>query len=143
VGLALSLQGDVSGKFTAVAVAPTLSTLAEGWRAEGNFVTKNGQVNRFDFVQAARGGGRGATRGGATKFEEFTGWIKYEQQAYRFSNLSLVSGVMKTAGGLEVNKNQELTGNVIVNLKGAARVVHTPVRIGGKLADPELTAGGG
>lgn len=124
-------EGEMSGKIRLESKADSLGKLMGGLRADASFEIKRGAVKGFDLGEAVHSMARRPTRGGVTKFEEFSGNLQYDQQACRLTNLRITSGLMKAGGHLNIDKDKHLNGMMDVELKGSAALVKAPVTIGG------------
>jgi hypothetical protein len=138
LGTDFTAEGDVSSTIRLESRADALGKLMDGLRAEASFDVKRGAVKGFDLGEAVRSMGRSPTRGGATKFEQFSGNLALEQQAYRLTNLRISSGLMKAGGYLNVGKDKRLNGVMEVEVKGSAALIKAPVAISGTTKEPQL-----
>lgn len=136
---AARVQGDVSGKITLRANAPSFETAGRVLSGGGSFTLDRGSLEGFDLVEAVRTRSDNPIRGGATKLEDFSGNISIDGGNWRLSGLRGGSGVMSTAGYLH-QAGGKIDGVMDVQLRGSANQVNVPVVISGSLADPMLTA---
>ncbi|MCC6775021.1 MAG: hypothetical protein IT537_00015 [Hyphomicrobiales bacterium] len=134
----LSLEGDISGRLRLRSQAKSFADVLGTLRVDGDFAVTRGVINHFDLVEAVRGGNRGQTRGGATRFERMTGSVRGDERAYRITRLNISSGLMHASGVFDVDRNQTLGGLLDVSLSGSASAFRGQVRIAGTLADPQL-----
>lgn len=131
-------EGDVSSKLKLESKADSLGKLMDSLSADASFDVKRGAMKGFDLGEAVRSTGRSPTRGGTTKFEQFSGNLQYDQQAYRLTSLRLSSGLMKAGGNLNIGKDRRLNGMIEVEVKGSAALIKAPVSVGGTLKEPWL-----
>jgi hypothetical protein len=136
---AARVQGDVSGKITLRANAPSFETAGRVVSGGGTFTLDRGSLEGFDLVEAVRTRSDNPIRGGATKLEDFSGSISLDAGNWRLSGLRGGSGVMSTAGYLH-QAGGKVDGVLDVQLRGSANQVNVPVVISGSLADPMLSA---
>lgn len=139
LGSELSAEGDLSASLKLDAKADSLGKLAEALRVDGSFEMKRGVAKGFDLGEAVRSTGRGATRGGETKFEQLTGRVQYGPQECRLGNLRLASGLLTAGGSLGIASGGKLSGAMNVELKSSATTLRVPLAIGGTTKDPLLT----
>jgi hypothetical protein len=102
---------------------------------------RRGTVHGFDLVEAARSSDRGPTRGGATRFEQFSGTLRLEQGAYRLTSLRLTSGLLKATGVANISKGSQINGVLEVEMRGTAALVKVPLTVSGTTQDPLLQPG--
>ena len=131
-------EGDVSSKLKLESKADSLGKLMDSLSADASFDVKRGAMKGFDLGEAVRSTGRSPTRGGTTRFEQFSGNLQYDQQAYRLTNLRLSSGLMKAGGHLNIGKDRRLNGMMEVEVKGSAALIKAPVSVGGTVKEPWL-----
>ncbi|MBK8335575.1 MAG: hypothetical protein IPL03_02830 [Sterolibacteriaceae bacterium] len=136
---AARVQGDVSGKITLRANAPSFESAGRAVSGGGTFTLDRGSLEGFDLVEAVRTRSDNPIRGGATKLEDFSGSISLDPGNWRLSGLRGSSGVMSTAGYLH-QAGGKIDGVMDVQLRGSANQVNVPVVISGSLADPMLAA---
>lgn len=138
LGSDLSAEGELSARLKLDARADRLGKLAEALRVDGSFEVKRGAAKGFDLGEAVRSTGRGATRGGETKFEQLTGMVEYGPQECRLGNLRLASGLLTAGGNLGIAGSGHLSGAMNVELKSSAATLRMPLAIGGTTKDPLL-----
>lgn len=136
-GTGLSAEGELSVRLKLTAKADNLAKLAEALHADGSFEMKRGAAKGFDLGEAVRS--RGPTRGGETKFEQFSGTIEYEPSGSRLGSLRLASGLLSSGGSLDIAGNGQLSGAMVVELKSSAGTVRMPLSVGGTTKDAVLT----
>lgn len=139
----LLAQGSASGMLKVGGEAAAAGDAGIGLVFEGNVTVQHGALQGFDLVEAVRSGGGGTVRGGSTRFEEFTGQLRMDRQAWRISRLRLQSGLMSADGQVTGGRNQKVAGLVNVELRGSAGRVRVPVAVTGSLRDPVLSASRG
>jgi hypothetical protein len=64
-----------------------------------------------------------------------------EGAATRLSAIEVVSGAMRATGSAMQSANQQLSGSLDVQLRGAGVNVRMPVSLAGTLKDPQLFGG--
>ena len=137
----LSLVGEISGRFHIESHAAELAGLADNLRVNGAFLVERGAINGLDLIEAVRS--QHPTRGGATRFERFTGELRLDGQACRLGRLKLSSGLMRAEGHLDIASDRRIGGLMAIDLTGAATRIHASVAIGGTLGEPQIAIGRG
>ncbi|MBI3140992.1 MAG: AsmA family protein [Rhodocyclales bacterium] len=134
----LAGEGELSARLRLEGRAEAVGGLGEALRADAGFTLRRGALKGFDLVEAVRVAGRVPTRGGATRFEEFSGNLRLDRQAYRLSELRLNSGPLRAGGHVDIGKDERLNGVMDVELRGSAALVRVPVAVSGTIRDPLL-----
>lgn len=134
-GVTGQLYGDVSLSM----VGPALSQLDKDPRMEGAFEAKDGVINKLDIDTIARFGSRQGG-GGRTSFTELSGTLKADNRGQRFYLDKIAAGSVSGSGLFEVDANQQLTGKLLVDIKGVDKG-SVPMQLSGSPAQPLLQAG--
>ena len=134
-GVTGELYGDVNVSMSGSA----LSQLDKDPRMEGAFEAKNGVVNKLDIDTIARFGAlQGGT--GRTNFSELIGTLKADQRGQRFNLSKIAAGAASGSGFFEVDAKQQLSGKLLVDIKGDAKG-NVPLQLSGSPAAPLLQQG--
>lgn len=133
------IEGAASGRLRLDAQASTLAGLAAAVRMTGHFDIAQGVLRRIDLAEAIRA--RAPIRGGATRFEQFSGGLAADERGVRLTELQLASGLMRANGQVAVGRDGEIAGEGVVEMKGSLGGRHAAFEIGGKADDPELRPG--
>ena len=134
-GVTGELYGDVNVSMSGSA----LSQLDKDPRMEGAFEAKNGVVNKLDIDTIARFGAlQGGT--GRTNFSELIGTLKADQRGQRFNLSKIAAGAASGSGFFEVDAKQQLSGKLLVDIKGDAKG-NVPLQLSGSLPAPLLQQG--
>lgn len=136
-GYGTQFQGELAGtlKFSGSAVA--WGSVLPSATGRGEIVLQRGTLGGFDLVEAVRRG-KGAVRGGSTRYEQLGARITVSPESIRFSELALASGVLRSGGYLEVARGGKLGGRFDVEMRGTANVIRMPLAADGSLKDPVL-----
>lgn len=137
----ISMEGQASARLRFGASGDSWSSIAGKIPLEGSFLAKTGVVSGLDLVEAIRRGSKLATRGGATRFDQFTGRYRWDGGSLQLSDLELSSGAVRASGNLTVAKGGVLAGSVVVVIQSSAATLRHPVNIAGTVKDPQLFAG--
>lgn len=129
------LRGEWNGRFHFSSTSSNPKVLVESMKVEGNFDVQRGNVERMDLVQAVKNAGV-STRSGSTRFDAISGTLLAENQTLAVTGLQMISGVIRAAGSLRVERNGDLTGTLQVNLPQ----IQASVALMGTLREPVLRA---
>ena len=127
---------DTRARFSAT--APDVAALADAVRADGSFVVRNGVLRNVDLARTASLVGGAHTRGGNTRFDEFSGNSRVIGKAYRLERLSVRSGLLNARGEVDIAPSRRLDGTVWVELKSGVSLLQVPLRVAGTTQDPVL-----
>lgn len=97
-----------------------------------------GEIYDADLERAANLLKTGPTGRGSTPFDRLRGQLHLKQEAARFSGLQLHSKVLEATGGLTVDDQNKLDGELSVGLKNTAGVVSVPLLVEGSVTDPVI-----
>ena len=140
LGLGEQLTGDVAGDLRFSTSADAWSSIFAGLNAEGQFAAQRGSVQGIDLTEAVRRVTDNPVQGGSTQFEQLSGKIKLSPKDLRLSNLSLTSGLMQSAGFLQISRDLDLRGEMVLRMRGSVNQTRVPISIDGTLNSPELLA---
>lgn len=141
VGIGSQFEGEVTGKMKFSAAANSWSAIFSALDAEGDFSVRRGSLGAIDLAEAIRRTSTGPTRGGTTRFELLSGRFKITPDNYRFSGLTMNSGLMQSVGQLAVSKDLQISGGMEVQMRGTVNQLRMPVSVSGPLKAPLLQAG--
>ena len=102
-------------------------------RFNAAFRIGDGTLGNIDIALAIRAPSPGGTRGGQTKFDQLSGRLSASGKAYRFDQLKMISGLMKTSGEFVLDGGN-LGGRMNVSLGR----INSLLELGGSLADPYI-----
>lgn len=133
------VTGELYGDVNVSMYGSALSQLDKDPRMEGTFEAKNGVVNKLDIDTIARfGTSQGGT--GRTSFSELIGTLKADQHGQRFNLSKIAAGAVSGSGIFEVDAKQQLSGKLLVDIKGDAKG-NVPLQLSGSPAAPLLQQG--
>lgn len=141
VGVGEKFTGGISGKLRFSSTADSWATIFLAINAEGNFTVRRGSIRGIDLAEAVRRVSNMSVQGGATQFEQLSGSVNFTPTSYQFNGLILDSGLMRSTGQIEVRKNLDLSGKMVLQMRGTANQTRVPVTISGQLDAPELQVG--
>jgi AsmA protein len=138
MGFGEKFSGGISGKLRFSSTADSWATIFSAINAEGDVTVRRGSIRGIDLAEAVRRVSNMSVQGGATQFEQLSGSVNFTPTSYQFNGLVLDSGLMRSTGQIEVSKNLEIRGKMVLQMRGTANQTRVPVTIGGHLNAPEL-----
>jgi hypothetical protein len=133
------VTGQIYGDANVSMFAPVLSQLDKDPRMEGSFEAKDGVINKLDIDTIARFGTRQGA-GGRTTYTELNGTVKADNRGQRFYLSKIAAGSVNGSGLFEIDSNQQLTGRLLVDVKGGTRGAVT-MQLSGTPMEPTLQLG--
>ena len=112
--------------------------LAASLSGNFKFEVKQGVLYGFDLAQAVKTLAQSGTRGGQTRFDALSGTLIITGKQYQLRDLYIASGVLTAQGDIKIAPNKQLSGTLLVALKGIAGLVQVPLDVSGTLSDPIL-----
>lgn len=141
-GRSAPVAGKAFGKTELRSEADTLGQLWGALHSRTTFTVRPATLTRFDLQKAIRTAG--TSRGGQTPLEQLTGTLETQNtdDGTRLDYLGLKarSGVLTATGTAHI-LNGGLSGEAAVDIVDG--VVGVPLKLGGTVADPELSLTGG
>lgn len=137
MGYGSQFEGELAGALKFSGGAPAWSSVLTASSGEGSFALQRGVLGGFDLVEGVRRG-KGAVRGGATRYEQLNGRLTVMPESIRFSDLSLASGALRSGGYLDVARDGKLAGRLEVEMRSSASIVRMPLAATGSLKEPLL-----
>ena len=133
------VTGELYGDVNVSMYGPALSQLDKDPHMDGTFAAKNGVINKLDIDTMARFGSRQGSFG-RTNFSELAGTLKADQRGQRFYLNKIAAGAVSGSGLFEVDAKQQLSGKLLVDIKGGAKG-NVPLQLSGSPAAPLLQPG--
>jgi uncharacterized protein involved in outer membrane biogenesis len=137
------VSGKVSAKPVFSASAASADQLANALRLETPFTVRNGVLHGVDIQKAATGLIKQGATGGETRFERLSGHLVMERGGYRFTQLSISSGVLGVEGNVNVSPKRDLSGHINAQVKAVGTSANVPLNVAGSLDAPFLYPTGG
>ena len=141
LGIGQLLAGEASGNLRFSALSENWTTIFSALEGDGAFSLARGGIRGIDLPEAVRRVSRGPVLGGATQFEQLSARIRINDSGYRLSDISINSGLMQSSGNVEVGKDLQLKGKMVLQMRGSANQMRVPIALGGTLMVPEVRAG--
>jgi len=132
-----TLSGRLKAQPSFSSSAPNAGALTEMLQLETDFEISEGVLKRVDLAAAARPIlGKNDNKGGQTRFDQLSGHLGIDADGYHFSDLSIVSGLLKAGGEVSIARSRALAGEITVELRGTASLIATPLAISGTVDAP-------
>lgn len=131
------LNGDMDGTARFQMQSASLNKLADTAVLNGIFNARKGVINGVDIIETTRLRSRESLPGGRTHFDELGGELSFANNIYHFSQLRINDSVIKASGALTMS-GQQLSGNLLADLKLHAGSGTTTLQIGGSSESPTL-----
>ncbi len=135
-------SGDVTGILRYSSAFDTWEKVLSSLGAEGDFVVRRGSIRGIDLPEAVRRVSGAPVQGGATVFEDLSGRLKFASGNWVFSGLVMNSGLMQSAGYLQISKDRNVSGRMALMMRGSVSKTQVPVTISGPLSSPTVKAVG-
>ncbi len=135
----VGISGELLGEINISLMSPSVSQLDKDYRLEGSFEAKNGEIDKIDVEAVARFGVRPGVAG-HTNFSELAGTVKADSRGQQFYLSKFASAASTSTGVINVDDNQQLSGRLLVDVKGPGND-NIPLQISGTTTEPILQAG--
>jgi len=106
----LNLEGSFSGK------SAEFTKLADETEVIASFEINNGKINGIDLARTLMTRSDKSLAGYATNFDKLTGNLNAKNGYFQFRKLVLQSAQLQAQGNVEVQPNQDISGNISTNL---------------------------
>jgi hypothetical protein len=131
------LDGNVDGSAHFKMNSKDLAGLTDSAEMEGSFTSANGLISGMDIVETARTRRRENLPGGRTHYDGLHGDFSYASDAYHFTQVEINAGVLNANATIDINKQQQLSGKMKVNLS-MHDVKTADLQFGGVIDSPTL-----
>ena len=130
LGIGQLLAGEASGNLRFSALSENWTTIFSALEGDGAFSLARGGIRGVDLPEAVRRVSRGPVLGGATQFEQLSARIRINDSGYQLSDISINSGLMQSSGNVEVGKDLQLKGKMVLQMRGSANQMRVPIALG-------------
>ena len=131
------MEGKLFSRVEFSSEAQEFEQLYDAMHIIGTFQLQNGSV-KIDLGNSIRTTSKGSIASGQTKFDELSGFLKIIDKNYQLKQLKLSSGILSAEGALDIVTGEELSGEIISNLKGGHTMSSGPISLEGTIKDPLL-----
>jgi hypothetical protein len=137
----IAVTGKLDGNFSVSAEAPTVDQLMAAPRAQGKFRLTEGSISNVDLVAVMQSESAGQ-RAGVTKFAELTGEYGATDQRSAFRQVSLLGGVLRGNGALDIGANSSISGRVQLEIRSQVAQDRGAFNVSGTISRPVIRRGG-
>ena len=138
LGIADVLAGEVSGRFSFAADSKDWASLIEALTVDGDISVGRGKLIGFDLPEAVRRHSATPVQGGETPFERLSAKVRGTPSSVVLSAITVSSGLMESAGKVEVKKDMSIDGSVQLVMRGSVNKLRVPVAVNGTLSVPNV-----
>ncbi|MDP3087101.1 MAG: AsmA-like C-terminal region-containing protein [Methylotenera sp.] len=123
----LNLEGSFSGK------SAEFTKLANETEVIASFGINNGKINGIDLARTAMSRSDKSLAGYATNFDKLTGNLNVKNGHFQFRKLVLKSDQLQAQGNVEIQPNQDISGNISTNLIVLSRRLNARFNLAGNV----------
>jgi uncharacterized protein involved in outer membrane biogenesis len=142
IAAAFSPKTHVSGKLIAKpvfsATAGDAAQLMDALRVDTAFSLHDGVLHGVDIQKAATSLVKREPAGGETRFDQLSGNLSMEHNAFRFTQLKIGSGALAVDGDVNISAKKELSGRITAQVKALGTSTGVPLNVAGTLDLPLL-----
>ncbi len=142
LGIAEILIGEVSGRLSFAADSKDWSSLVEVLTVDGEVSVGRGKLVGIDLPEAVRRHSATPVRGGETPFEQLSAKVRGTPSSIVLSGITMASGLMQSAGSVEVKKDLSIEGSIQLVLRGSVNQMRVPMALDGTLGAPTVRVDG-
>jgi len=122
---AFASDGDIEGKLNLkgsfAGTSDATAKLVNDAEINSSFEIRNGKINGIDLERAVLSSGDKSLAGDSTAFNKLTGTLKTKGGSFQYKKLLLQAPQLQVQGNVDVQPNQEISGNVVANLAAQSR----------------------
>jgi len=122
---ALASDGDIEGKLSLkgsfAGTSGAAAKLISESEINSNFEIRNGKINGVDLERAILSSSDKSLSGDTTDFNKLTGALKVKDGLFQFKKLLLIAPQLQAQGNLDIQPNQDISGNISASLVAQSR----------------------
>jgi hypothetical protein len=122
---------NLTGSFTGT--SNSAATLAGESEVTSNFEIRNGKINGIDLERAVLFSGDKSLAGDATDFKKLAGTLKIKDGLFQYKKLLLQAPQLQVQGNLDIQPNQDISGNISASLAAQSRRLQAKFDLTGKV----------
>lgn len=134
---AFASEGDIEGKLNLTGnfagTSDTSTNLAIESEVNSNFEIRDGKINGIDLERAMMSSGDKSLAGDATGFDKLTGALKVKDGRFQYKKLLLQAPQLQAHGNVDIQPNQDISGNIIASLTAQSRRLQAKFDLTGKV----------
>ena len=104
----------------------------------GDFKITDGQIYKADLEKASTTLTKEGSHGGVTPFQHLTGKVVFEDNHVAISDIDIISNSIHANGDVNIDAQNDLSGEVTVALRKTASIISAPLKVSGTMSDPSL-----
>lgn len=131
-------KGDLNAEINFSARAKAIESLFNKPSLKARFTVGRGELAWIGIIRAIQVAKRNMAINGTTQFDQVSGQLTLTNRQYAFDQILLKSGNMRANGAFTVQDNQQLKGNIRVNLDTPSRNVKSTIQLAGSIAHPQI-----
>lgn len=122
---AFASDGDIEGKLSIkgsfAGTSGAAAKLISESEINSNFEIRNGKINGVDLERAILSSSDKSLSGDTTDFNKLTGALKVKDGLFQFKKLLLIAPQLQAQGNLDIQPNQDISGNISASLVAQSR----------------------
>jgi hypothetical protein len=134
---AFASAGDIDGKINLTGnfagASDVAAKLASESEVNSSFEIHNGKINGIDLERAVLSSGDKSLAGDATDFNKLIGALKVKGGRFQYKKLLLQAPQLQAQGNLDIEPNQDISGNVSASLAAQSRRLQARFDLTGKV----------
>jgi hypothetical protein len=127
------IEGKINLMGNFVGTSDVAAKLAIESEVDSSFEIHNGKINGIDLERAVLFSGDKSLAGDATDFNKLTGALKVKGGRFQYKKLLLQAPQLQAQGNLDIQPNQDISGNVSASLVAQSRRLQAKFDLTGKV----------
>jgi hypothetical protein len=133
----IQAKGDLTTTLDFATVSSDIEQILDRPTLKAKFTIKQGEINWIDIVRAIQVAKKNMAINGLTNFDQLSGQLTLKNGRYSYDQLLLKSGNMRASGAFTIQEDQQLKGNIRVNLSTPTRQVKSTLQLTGSSSHPQ------
>jgi len=104
----------------------------------GDFKITDGKIYKADLEKASTTLTKEGSHGGVTPFQHLSGKVVFEDNHVAISDIDINSNSINANGDVNINPQNDLSGEITVALRKTASIISAPLKVSGTMSDPSL-----
>jgi uncharacterized protein involved in outer membrane biogenesis len=134
---AFNSSASIDGKLELAGLFSTRSQqaaqLVDAPEIVASFEVRDGKINGVDLTRAVLFRNQQSLTGDPTQFDTLTGNVELKSGAFRYRQLALNTPQFQARGNLDIQPNQDISGNVSADLAAQSRRLQARFELAGKV----------
>ncbi len=134
---AFASDGDVEGKLNLkgsfAGISDAAAKLVSEAKVNSTFEVRNGKIIGIDIERAVLSSGDKSFAGEATDFSKLTGLLEVKAGRFQYKKLLLQAPQLQAQGNIDIQSNQDVSGNMVASLVAQSRRLQTKFSLTGKV----------